>query len=131
MISKKCKYAIKAVLKIANNHDLGLISSSNQISTEENIPKKFLESILLDLRNAKILRSNRGKNGGYVLAKPINEITYADIIRIVDGPIALLPCASLNYFSDCDDCDPDNCQLKKTFSKVRDVSLEVLKNSMG
>ena len=131
MISKKCKYAIKAVLNIANNHEKDLISSSNQISKEESIPKKFLESILLDLRNAKILRSNRGKNGGYVLSKPVNEITYADIIRIVDGPIALLPCASLNYYSDCDDCDPDNCPLKKTFSKVRDVSLKVLKNSIG
>lgn len=130
MISKKCKYALKAVLNIAKNQE-GLYSNSSQISNEENIPKKFLESILLELRNAKILRSNRGKNGGYCLNKAIDKISFAEIIRVIDGPIALLPCVSLNYHSDCTDCTQDLCPINNIFSHVRDSSLEILNTSIA
>lgn len=131
MISKKCKYAIKAVLNIANKYEKGLFSSSNEISQEENIPKKFLEGILLELRNAKILKSSRGKKGGYILLKPLNEITFTEIIRIIDGPIALFPCVSLNYYSKCEDCDSDDCRLKEIFAKVRDASLNILNETLN
>jgi Rrf2 family protein len=130
MVSKKCKYAIKAVLNIAKNQE-GVYSNSAQISSDENIPKKFLESILLELRNAKILRSNRGKNGGYCLNKALNEISFAEIIRVIDGPIALLPCVSLNYHSDCIDCSQDLCPIYNVFSQVRDSSLEILNTSIA
>lgn len=126
MISKKCKYAIKAVIHVARNQGNEKGTSSSQIAEEEHIPKKFLESILLELRNAQILKSKRGKEGGYTLQKPATEISIAEIIRIIDGPIAMLPCVSLNYYSACEECDETTCQIRKIFEKVRDLTLEVL-----
>ena len=129
MISKKCKYAIKAILHVARSHKENEGSSSAQIADDEQIPKKFLEAILLELRNAGILKSKRGKEGGYTLQKAPNQISMAEIIRIIDGPIAMLPCVSLNYYSACEECDESTCQIKKTFQKVRDLTLEVLTQS--
>lgn len=130
MISKKCKYAIKAILYIARNeqHDKAIFSS--EIAENEGIPKKFLESILLDLRNNGILRSRRGKNGGYSMLKQPEQINFTEIIRIMDGPIAMLPCVSLNYYSPCLECkDEETCAIRSVFEKVRDATLDVLNNS--
>lgn len=133
MISMKCKYALKAVLYIARNQQCNNNQGFNSVQISENarIPKKFLESILLELRNAKILKSKRGKNGGYSLNRSLNEITYSEIIRIIDGPIALLPCVSLNYHAECIDCDYNNCEIRRVFIKVRDNTLSVLSKSLG
>lgn len=126
MISKKCKYAIKALIFIAKNQEtMGLVDSS-RISESERIPKKFLEAILHDLRTNGILHSSRGKSGGYKLLKKPEDIRLTEIIRITDGPIAMLPCVSLNYYSKCDECDETTCVIKPVFEKIRDLTLDVL-----
>jgi Rrf2 family protein len=128
MISKKCKYAIRALIYITNNQEeLGLVDSA-RIAEFEKIPKKFLESILHELRNNRILHSSRGKFGGYKLLKHPSEIKLTELIRIMDGPIAMLPCVSLNYYAKCDECDETTCVIKPVFEKIRDLTLDVLNN---
>lgn len=99
----------------------------SEIATEENIPLKFLEGILLDLKNKELLASKKGKGGGYFLNKSAKDISIASIIRVLDGPIALLPCVSLNYYKKCDDCiDEFTCSLNRVMVQVRDKTLKVL-----
>lgn len=94
------------------------------------IPKKFLEAILLELRKKHILGSKQGINGGYYLLKPPTDITLTEIIRLMDGPIALIPCASFNFYEKCDDCvDEAICGLRKVISNLRDASLNILSNT--
>lgn len=126
MISKKCKYAIKALLYLADHQSEGRSIFSSEIAAQEKIPKKFLETILRELRNFKLLQSQRGKTGGYRLIKDPKDIFLAELIRQVDGPIAMLPCVSLNYYSSCDECDEAHCQIKSVFEKVRDKTLKIL-----
>ena len=85
-----------------------------------------METILRELRNFQILQSKRGKTGGYRLIKKPDSINLAELIRLMDGPIALLPCVSLNYYASCEECDEQNCQIKGVFEQVRDRTLEVL-----
>mgnify|MGYP006076671905 CR=1 FL=1 len=129
MLSKKNRYAFHALLDLAEHQNEGprLIS---EIADAKQIPKKFLETILLELKKAGFLGSKMGKGGGYYLLKKPNEIHFADVIRLVDGPIALLPCVSLNYYEKCDECiSPEEvCGLKRVMTKVRDESLKVLEN---
>lgn len=99
----------------------------SEIAKEQNIPLKFLESILLDLKNEGLVNSKKGKGGGYYLIKPAGEISIAAIIRVLDGPIALLPCVSLNYYKKCDDCfSEESCSLNRVMVRVRDKTLKVL-----
>jgi Rrf2 family protein len=126
MISKKCKYAIKALLYLAAHENEDRAIFSTEIAEKERIPKKFLETILRELRNFQILQSKRGKTGGYRLIKKPDSINLAELIRLMDGPIALLPCVSLNYYASCEECDEQNCQIKGVFEQVRDRTLEVL-----
>jgi len=126
MISNKCKYAIKALLYIAEFAEEQRPVLSSEIATNQKIPKKFLESILRELRNNMILSSRRGRAGGYTVLKNPKEICLTDVVRIMDGPIAMLPCVSLNYYSSCDQCDESNCRIKGVFEEVRDRTLEVL-----
>jgi Rrf2 family protein len=130
MLSKKSKYAIKALVALAKHDKNGLPMRIQEISEKENIPKKFLEAILLDLRKHGILGSKLGINGGYYLLKPADKIILTDIIRLTDGPIALIPCASLNFYEKCDDCDDEvTCGIRKVMTEVRVVSLGVLSNT--
>lgn len=125
MISKKCKYAIKALSYIAKVSGSKNIFSS-EIAEKERIPKKFLEGILRELRNAKLLNSQRGAKGGYSLNKKPEDITLTEIIRLMDGPIALMPCVSLNYYASCEECKEEEvCSIRETFLKIRDATLEV------
>lgn len=126
MISNKCKYAIKALTYIAHHDDGYKAVMTADIAREQNIPRKFLEIILRDLRNNRILESKRGKDGGFRLLRPAEEICLTEIMRIIDGPIAMLPCVSLNYYRSCDECDEENCEIKSVFEQVRDKTLEVL-----
>ena len=128
MISKKCKYAIKALLYLADNQDDGRSIFSTEIAQIENIPQKFLETILRELRNFRLLESRRGKTGGYRLNKKPSEIKLTDLMRMMDGPIALLPCVSLNYYYPCAECDESRCTIKPVFEKVRDSTLSILEN---
>lgn len=129
MLSKKTKYGLKALTNIAlkeKDHPIQI----SVIAQEENISHKFLESILLELRKAGYLGSKKGKGGGYYLLKPAEDISMADVIRLLEGPIAMLPCASINYYERCDDCpDEKSCGVHGLMVDVRDRTLEVLKNT--
>ena len=126
MISKKCKYAIKALLYLSDHQSEGKSIFSSEIAEKEKITKKFLETILRELRNFKLLQSQRGKTGGYRLLKDPKDIYLAELIRLVDGPIAMLPCVSLNYYASCDECHEESCQIKNVFEKVSDKTLKIL-----
>jgi Rrf2 family protein len=129
MLSKKCRYAIHALVYLAERHDEGPVHIQ-EISSARNIPKKFLETILLDLKNAKILHSKKGKGGGYYLYKSPDDVNLMDVHRIIDGPIAMLPCVSLNYYEPCAECvDEKNCGIRLALIKVRDETLRILSAS--
>ncbi|MFP9116233.1 RrF2 family transcriptional regulator [Flavobacterium sp. RNTU_13] len=128
MLSKKTKYGLKALIYIAKQEAAMPVLISD-ISEKEQIPKKFLEAILLDLKKFGILGSKKGKGGGYYLMKDPKTVTAATIIRVLDGPIALLPCVSLNFYEKCDDCpDEHACALNHFLAQVRDSTLEMLQN---
>lgn len=129
MISKKCKYAIKALLYLADNQSDDRSIFSTEIAEKEKIPQKFLETILREMRNFQLLQSKRGKFGGYRLLRKPSEIKLADLMRMMDGPIALLPCVSLNYYAPCDECNEKVCTIKPVFEKVRDETLSILGNT--
>ncbi len=129
MLSKKCKYAIHALIYLAERYQQGPVQIQ-EISEQQKIPKKFLEAILLELRNAKILHSKKGKGGGYYLYKKPEEVNMIDIIRHMDGAIAMLSCVSLNYYEACDECkDEATCGIRDAFIQVRDQTLKVLEKS--
>jgi len=128
MLSKKTKYGLKALTYLAGmpENDPVLIS---EIARAEHISQKFLESILLTLRKNGFLASKKGKGGGYYLIKSPDEIQVSSIIRILEGPIAMLPCVSLNYYEKCDDCiDETTCSLNRMMVEVRDSTLAILEN---
>ena len=129
MISKKCKYAIKALLYLADHQEDDRSIFSSEIAEQELIPKKFLETILRELRNFQFVQSKRGKTGGYKLLKDPKEINLADLMRAIDGPIAMLPCVSLNYYANCEECDEKICQIKPVFEEVRDQTLKILNST--
>ncbi|MCF6296732.1 MAG: Rrf2 family transcriptional regulator [Flavobacteriaceae bacterium] len=129
MISKKTKYGLKALTFIARQKDTKMVQIAT-IAKSENISHKFLESILLTLRKAGFLGSKKGKNGGYYLLKDPSEIPMTDIIRILEGPIAMVPCVSFNYYEKCDDCpDESTCSVYRLMIQVRDSTLKVFRNT--
>jgi Rrf2 family protein len=105
MLSQKAKYAIKALLVLARAQDKNLLVQARDVSTEQNIPKKFLDLIFFELRRHGLVQSTRGREGGYRLARPAAEISIAAIVRAVDGALAPLPCASVKFYRRCSDCD--------------------------
>lgn len=126
MLSKKTKYAIKALVILGKNRDQPPMQIS-KIAELENIPKKFLEQILLDMRNAGFLYSKKGAGGGYALNKDPKDIYLVNIMRITDGPIAMVPCASLNFYHRCDECRQEtSCGIRDVFVEVRDATLKIL-----
>jgi len=129
MLSKKCKYAIHALVYLAERYQQGPVHIQD-IAEEQHIPKKFLEAILLELRNAKILHSKKGKGGGYYLYRKPEEVNLIEIMRLMDGAIAMLPCVSLNYYEPCEECrDERNCGIRDVFIGVRDDTLKILSES--
>lgn len=126
MLSQKAKYALKALLFLAKQEE-NHISRTMEIADGANIPKKFLEQILLDLKRAHFVSSKQGKMGGYYLIKSKNEITLSDIHRLFDGAIALLPCASLNFYEPCSDCTTESeCNLRHGLMLIRDETLKAM-----
>jgi Rrf2 family protein len=126
MITQKAKYALRAlaVLAEADADEPVMISD---IAAQQRIPKKFLEQILLDLKHHGIVASRRGKQGGYLLLKPADTITFGEILRIVDGPIAPLPCLSITAYRRCEDCDGEqSCKIRHVFARVADATRKVL-----
>jgi Rrf2 family protein len=127
MLSKKSQYAFKALIYLAEHSDQGPVLIS-EISKKKNIPLKFLENILLELRKAGVLESKKGKGGGYYFALDPKDVSLAKVMRLLDGPIALLPCVSLNFYEKCKDCDETVCGLNRMMVQVRDATLKVLDN---
>lgn len=129
MLSKKTKYGIKALTYLAKKSADCPIQIS-EIAAQESISLKFLERILLELKKAGVLDSKKGKGGGYFLAKVPAKIPMTDVIRTLEGPIAMVPCVSLNFYKKCDDCKDENlCAVNKLMVQVRDSTLKVFKGN--
>lgn len=128
MLTNKGKYGLKALIALAALTP-GETAFSAEIASQNNIPKKFLDTILLELRNAGIVRSKKGPTGGYSLSRPASEIRIGHAIRVIDGPLAPIRCASRTAFEVCDDCrDPDTCLVRRSMTEVRDAVAEILDN---
>ncbi|PKQ01069.1 MAG: transcriptional regulator [Alphaproteobacteria bacterium HGW-Alphaproteobacteria-13] len=126
MISNKAKYALRALLAIAAQHG-GEALTSIEIAKRHRIPHKFLEQILLDLKKAGILESRRGKLGGYVMLRPADTITFGEVLRIFEGPLAPLPCLSRNAYRRCEDCENEaRCEIRREFARSYEASRQVL-----
>ena len=127
MLSKKTQYALQALSYMVEKHSDDPILIA-EIASQKNIPIKFLENILLSLRKAGILESKKGKHGGYFFAQAPEKIKLSSIFRIIEGPIALLPCVSLNFYEKCADCNEKKCGINKVMAAVRDNTLAILDN---
>ena len=127
MLSKKTQYAFKALIYLSDNYKRGPVLIS-EISLQKKIPLKFLENILLELRKAGVLESKKGKGGGYYFAMDPKQVSLAKVMRLLDGPIALLPCVSLNFYEKCKDCEEEVCGLNRMMIQVRDATLQVLEH---
>lgn len=126
MLTQKTRYALKALLVLAKHND-SMPRMIADIAEEADVPRKFLEQILLELKKRGIVRSTRGRMGGYQLGKPAKDISFADIIRITDGPLALAPCVSLTAYQKCEDCfEESTCPIRKTLLIARDATVEAL-----
>lgn len=128
MLTKKGKYGLKALVDLARLAP-GETAFVSEIALRNNIPKKFLDTILLELRNAGILRSKKGPGGGYALSHPASAIRIGHAIRVLDGPLAPIRCASRTAYEACDDCaDPAACQVRRAMTDVRDAIASILDN---
>ena len=129
MLSSKAKYAVRAAAMLAERADAEEWTTTAEVAERERIPRKFLEAIVVQLRDHGIVDSRRGSQGGHRLSRDAAKISVADIIRIFDGPLALTPCASVTRFRPCTDCvDIDACRLRHLMRQARDAVAGVLEN---
>lgn len=128
MISQKARYALRALLYLAARGDVAPVQIS-EIAESEKIPRKFLEAILLELKKTGIVRSHRGRAGGYSLGRPAKDISFADVLRVTDGPLALSPCVSVMAYRKCDDCFEEAvCAIRKALLAARDATAQILES---
>ena len=127
MLSSKAQYAFRALTLLVDRYNEGPVLIS-EIARKKRIPLKFLENILLELKKAGILESKKGKGGGYFISQDPSKTSIAAVVRIVDGPIAMLPCVSLYFYQKCKNCDEKNCGLHDIMEGVRDATLNILEN---
>ena len=125
MLSNKAQYAFRALTYLVDKYNEGPVLISD-IARKKKIPLKFLENILLELKKAGILESKKGKGGGYYIKQDPAKTSIAAVVRIVNGPIAMLPCVSLYFYQRCKNCDEKNCGLHDVMEKVRDATLNIL-----
>ena len=126
MISKKTKYGLTALIHLSQRYQRGPVLIED-LAKREALPKKFLETILLELKNKGILQSKKGKGGGYFLWKKQEDISMGEVIRILEGPLALLPCVSQTAYKRCDECLNENsCAIRVLFKEVRDSTAKIL-----
>jgi len=129
MLSKKTKYGLKALSFLALQKDKAPVQIA-EIATQENISQKFLESILLTMKKNGFLGSKKGKGGGYYLLLEPKDILMTDVMRVLEGPIAMVPCVSLNFYEKCDDCPSEHtCSVNKLMLQIRDSTLQVYRNN--
>jgi Rrf2 family protein len=128
MISQKAKYALRALVALAESGPDPVATAD--LAERESIPKKFLEQILLEMKRDGLVKSRRGPSGGYALLKPAEAITFGRVLRLIDGPIAPLPCLSRIAYRRCEDChDEATCQVRTVFAEVADKARGVLDNT--
>lgn len=126
MLSQKAKYALKALFVLGEHQGTDPVMIA-EIAEKANVPRKFLEQILLEMKRRGIVHSVRGKFGGYGLGRKPEEISFAEVLRVVDGPLALSPCASVTAYRKCDDCDDETtCAIRRVLVNVRDATAEIL-----
>jgi len=126
MLTNKAKYALRALFALSEKYDEGPIQISD-LAEQEGIPKKFLELILLELKNHGILQSKKGKGGGYFLGRTPDLIHLGQVIRILDGPLAPLPCVSQTAYRRCDECEDElTCGVRMVMKEVRDATSKIL-----
>jgi Rrf2 family protein len=126
MLSKKAKYGLQALLLLAKEYGHGPLLIS-EMAERERIPKKFLELILLELKNKGVLQSKKGRGGGYLLGKSPEAITMGHIIRALDGPLAPIPCVSQTAYVKCEECkDETTCGIRIVMKEVRDATAKIL-----
>ncbi len=127
MISKKTKYALKALEILAGDYPQRGPWLISTLAAQGKIPKKFLEQILLELKNKGVLESKKGKGGGYFLAQPPSAITLGNVMRILEGPLAPLPCVSQTAYRRCDECvDENTCSIRMVMREVREATASIL-----
>jgi len=125
MLSNKAQYAFRALTYLVDKYNQGPVLISD-IAKKKKIPLKFLENILLELKKAGILDSKKGKGGGYYIKEHPSKTSVAAVVRIVNGPISMLPCVSLYFYERCANCDEGNCGLHDVMEQVRDATLNIL-----
>lgn len=129
MLSSKSKYAVRAAIMLADRFDLDEWTQTAEIAEKERIPRKFLEAILVQLRDHGFVESRRGSHGGHRLSRDAAQISVADLIRVFDGPLALTPCASVTRFRPCTDCVAiEQCRLQQLMREARDAVAGVLEH---
>lgn len=126
MWSKRTRYALRSLIMLTGRHDGGPVQIA-EIADTQNIPRKFLELILLDLKRAGIVASARGRGGGYQLARAPADVTFGEVIRLLEGPLALVPCASASAYAPCGDCiDEESCAIRRAAVLVREEAARIL-----
>lgn len=126
MISQKAQYAFRALIDLARAGEGGS-RQIGEIAEAQGLPKKFLEQILLDLKHHGLVTSRRGKSGGYMLLRPADTMTFGEVLRIVEGPIAPLPCLSRTAYRRCDSCASErDCEIRQVFARVAEATRRVL-----
>jgi Rrf2 family protein len=127
MLSKKSKYAIKALMSLARRYEDKTPLKISTIAEEERIPRKFLEAILVELRNGGIVKSQLGAHGGYFLSTHPNELFISHVFRLAGDPISMLPCVSLNFYKSCEECENEKtCGLSDVMREVREATIAIL-----
>ena len=126
MLAQKTRYALRSLLYIAEDRE-GAPVQLARIAETHRVPPKYLELIMLDLKKANLVTSTRGPRGGYRLTRQPSEISFGEIVRAMEGPIALVSCASVNFYAPCGDChDEATCAIRRAFSILRDQSSQLL-----
>ncbi len=126
MLTQRSRYALRALIFIARSGGLEPVPIS-AIAADQKLPRKFLEAILLDLKNGGLVNSFRGKMGGYRLARPAGQISFGEIIRLIEGPLALVPCVSVSAYQRCTDCfEETTCVIRKVMLTVREQTANIL-----
>jgi len=127
MLTQRSRYAMRAMLLLAREAAGGPPVPMTRIAASAQVPRKFLELILADLRDAKLLVSHRGKHGGYVLSRPAHLISLGEVIRVIEGPLALVPCVSRTAYRSCTDCYSEtDCAIRHAMMRVRDETARIL-----
>lgn len=126
MLAQKTRYAMRSLLYLVEEGQ-GAPVQLARIAETQRVPPKYLELIMLTLKKAGLVRSTRGPRGGYVLARSPTDISFGEIVRVMEGPIALVSCASVNFYEPCGDChNEETCAIRRAFAMLREQSAALL-----